>query len=159
MGYCILVTGLLLFSQLFKLKGAFEARCSLPYVSVWLLTVFASLFRRLSVPFSVAVQTQRIYCWTVFIPSVLYVLMYEYPRVSGLQVQVSLLKTCCRAAVLLARNGPQKTTTATTCHCWTMTSTPYASKWPGLRCQIVVLVLHTDIFWQLLWRNMDITFI
>lgn len=119
--------------------------------------MFTALFRPLSVSCSATVQAQRIYCRTVFIPSVLCVLLYAYLHVSGLQVKVSLLKTCCRAVVPLARNGPTKITTATTCHCW-MTSTPYAGKWTRFRCQIVVLVLQ-KMLKAALKEEMCVTFV
>ena len=54
--------------------------------------------------------------------------VYAYLYVCVLQVQGVLLKTFCKAAVLLARNGPQKIITATTCHCSILTSTPYAGE-------------------------------
>ena len=49
-----------------RLTGAFTAWCSLPYVSAWLLTALSALLRPPSAPYSVAEQTRRIYCTTVF---------------------------------------------------------------------------------------------
>lgn len=134
--YYILVMWLHLFSQLLKFY-----RClwnPVQSTTCFCLTVFTALFRLLSVPYSIPLQTQIICYRIVYIISVLCVLMYAYLYVCAVGPGTSaedLLQSCCAA-------GQKWATENHHCNHMSLFNSDKHSicRWVGPKCHIVIIV-------------------